>query len=290
LNIVVASGKGGVGKSMIASSLAILFSKEKSLVAVDCDVDTQNMSIWLGIEDMKKGEKISVSETAEIDETKCIKCGKCISVCRYDAIKEFEGVMKVNHFLCEGCGTCEIVCPASAIKTIPVDNAFEIEGKAKQGFEILGAQLFPGRTGSGKIVSMLREKARQKNKEITILDSPAGIGCPVTASITNTQFSVLVTEPTPSGLSDLKRVLLVVEHFKVPFGIIINKWDINEEFSKKIVDFAGKNLLGKISYDKKIIESLINMKPIIESNGKTTGEIKKIFFKIKERIGGEINE
>jgi MinD superfamily P-loop ATPase len=285
MNIVVASGKGGVGKSMISSSLAILYSKEKSVVAVDCDVDTQNLDIWLGIKETEKGNNISVSETAEIDNSKCIHCGKCITNCRYAAIEKKDGELKVNEFLCEGCGTCEIVCPVRAITTHKINNAVKLKAKTNEGFEVIGAQLFPGKTGSGKIVSELRNEAEKLGKELMILDAPAGIGCPVTASITNTDFVVLVTEPTPSGLSDLKRILLVVEHFGIPFGIIINQWDINKDFSKKIEDFAGNKFLGKISYNKEIVDSLIRMEPIINKECVTSKEIKEIFEKIKKQTG-----
>ncbi len=282
MNIVVASGKGGVGKSMLASSLAILFSKEKSLVAVDCDVDAQNLGIWLGIKKMKEGKTISVTETAKIDKEKCIECGKCAEVCRYSAVEKESSGLKINRFLCEGCGTCSIVCPVNAIQMHKVENAVSQKAKTRFGFTVIGAQLFPGNTGSGKIVAELRQEAEKLGTEMILLDSPAGIGCPVTAAITNTQYALLVTEPTPSGLSDLQRVLLVVNHFKIPFGVVINKWDINKEFSKKIERFAGENMLGKISYDKKVVESLVSMKPVLESSSVAAKEINIIFEEIKK--------
>ncbi|MBN1941396.1 MAG: ATP-binding protein [Candidatus Diapherotrites archaeon] len=284
MNIVVASGKGGVGKSMVASSLAILFSREKSVVAVDCDVDAQNLGLWLGVKKMSSGKTISVSESAEIIHEKCSKCGRCAGVCKSGAIEKTAGGFKVNPFLCDGCGACNLVCPENAIEMKKVENAVLQKAKTKFGFEVIGAQLFPGNAGSGKIVAEIREKAGKSKKEVTILDAPAGIGCPVTASIVNTDFAVLVTEPTPSGLSDLKRVLCVANHFKIPFGIIINQRDINKEFSRKIGKFAGKNLLGKISYDKKVVESIVELKPVLENNGKAAGEIKKIFRKIKKEL------
>ena len=285
MNIVVASGKGGVGKSMVASSLAILFSKEKSVVAVDCDVDAQNLGIWLGIKKMDEGKTISVTKTAEINPEKCRGCGKCAEVCRFAAIEKKDGRFSVNRFVCEGCGTCSYVCPHGAIEMKKVDNALAQSAKSEFGFDVLGAQLFPGSTGSGKIVAELRQEAEKKGAEVIVLDSPAGIGCPVTASITNTNYAVLVTEPTPSGLSDLKRVLEVVNHFNIPYGIIINRWDINRDFAEKIGEFAGESLIGKIPYDRKIVDALVEMRPLMETDSPAAGEMRKIFGAIKEKAG-----
>ncbi|HDM05870.1 MAG TPA: hypothetical protein ENG34_01155, partial [Candidatus Aenigmarchaeota archaeon] len=112
----------------------------------------------------------------------------------------------------------------------------------------------------------------------------AGIGCPVIASIRGSDFAVLITEPTPSGFSDLKRILEVVNHFKIPYGIVINKWNINEKLSKKMKDWADKKFLGKISYDRKVIDCIVNLKPVIESESVVKNEIEKIFQKIEELI------
>ena len=282
MKLVVLSGKGGVGKSMVASSLAILFSKEKILAAIDCDVDAPNLGLWLGIKKMKKSRELSLSENARIIKEKCIECGKCKDACRYNAIEKIGNSFEVNSFLCEGCGTCKIVCPANAIELKKVKNAFLQKANSKFGFPVVSGQLLPGSSGSGKIVAELRKEAEKEKKELLILDSAAGIGCPVTASIVNTDFAVLVTEPTQSGLSDLKRVLKVVGYFNIPFGIIINQYDINPEFGKKIENFAGKNFLGKIPHDRKVVESIVHLRPVLESNGPAAREIKKIFAKIKQ--------
>jgi MinD superfamily P-loop ATPase len=280
MKIVVASGKGGVGKSMLASSLAILFSENKKVVACDCDVDAPNMGLWLGIEDYDKSEKISTSEKAEIDQEKCIKCGKCKEICRFSAIELIDGEYRVNPFLCEGCGACRIVCPVGAITLKEVKNGELRDKNTEYGFPLVYGQLYPGEAGSGKIVEVLREKAGKFGHDIMVMDAAAGIGCPVIASLRNTDFAVLVTEPTPSGFSDLKRVLEIVNHFKIPYGIVINKWDINKAASKEIEEWAGDNMLGKISYDKKVIESIVSLKPVLFSESKTVEEIKTIFQKL----------
>jgi len=289
MKIVVASGKGGVGKSMLASSLALLFSKDKKVVACDCDVDAPNMGLWLGVESHDKSEKISTSEKAEIDQAKCTKCGKCKNICRFSAIELKEGQLKegqfeINPFLCEGCGACEIVCPVDAIKLKEVKNG-ELRFKQTQyGFPLVSGQLYPGEAGSGKIVEELRKRAEALDHDYIIMDAAAGIGCPVIASIRGTNFAVLITEPTPSGFSDLKRILEVVNHFNIPYGIVINKWDIHKKTSDEIEKWASDKMLGKISYDKKVIDSIVNLQPVLFSDSKVVGEIKKILSRLKDNF------
>ncbi len=282
MKIVVASGKGGVGKSMLASSLALLFLKDKKVVACDCDVDAPNMGLWLGVENYDKIEKISTSTKAVIDKSKCTRCGKCKEICRFSAIELKEDAYKVNPFLCEGCGACEIICPANAIELKEVKNGELREKQTKHGFPIVSGQLYPGEAGSGKIVEVLRKKAEEFKHDFMIMDAAAGIGCPVIASVRGTDFAVLVTEPTPSGFSDLKRILEIVNHFNVPYGVVINKWDIHKKTSEEIEKWAGKKLLGKISYDKKVIDSIVDLQPVLFSDSKAVGEIKEIFSKLKD--------
>lgn len=280
VKIVVASGKGGVGKSMLASSLAILFSKDNKVVACDCDVDAPNMGLWLGVEDYDKSKKISTSEKAEIDQSKCTRCEKCKEICRFSAVELKKDVFNVNPFLCEGCGACEIVCPAGAINLKEVKNGELREKQTKYGFPVVSGQLYPGEAGSGKIVEVLRKKAEGFDHDYMIMDAAAGIGCPVIASLRGTDFAVLVTEPTPSGFSDLKRILEIVNHFNVPYGIVINKWDINKKASDEIEKWAGDKILGKVSYDKKVIDSIVNLQPVLFSESKTVGEIREIYQRL----------
>ncbi len=117
-----------------------------------------------------------------------------------------------------------------------------------------------------------------------ILDSPAGTGCPVIAALKDANFAVLVTEPTPSGRSDLQRVLRVVEHFQIPFGVVINKWDINPSLTLRINNEFKDQTLGKISYDKKIFQAIANLQPILATNLPVKNEIKEIYAKLKNRL------
>jgi len=198
-------------------------------------------------------------------------------------------IKKINQFLCEGCGACQLVCPTKAIDLVKIKNGKIASIDSKYGFKVVSGQLKIGATGSGKVVSLIKQKAfeegKKQNTDIMLLDSAAGVGCPVIASVQGSDYVIAVTEPTPSGLNDLKRALKTVEQFKIPYGIIINKYDINEEFSKKIEEFAiGYNIpiLGKLPFNKEFVEALINLEPIVEYNPKYKEIFKEILKKIPQ--------
>jgi len=279
--IVVGSGKGGVGKSMLASSLAMLFAKKHKIIAVDCDVDAPNLHLWLGQrENWNKIEKISTNEEPVIDKTKCNLCGKCVDICAFNALSINRQQLSINHFFCEGCAACEVVCPQKAIKMKPIINAEIRVKKDIYGFPLISAQLYPGQTGSGKIVDEIKSRAEKFDYELMILDSPAGTGCPVISAVKDTNYAILITEPTPSGFSDLKRILTVIDYFKVPFGVVINKWDIYPELSRKIEKEFKNKMLGKITYDKRIFQAIASLTPVMETDLSVKEEIKRIFARL----------
>lgn len=278
MKIVIASGKGGVGKSMLASSLAILFSKTKKVVVCDCDVDAPNLGLWLGVKNYEKTEKISTSEKARIvNQRACDE--KILEICRFRAIEKKNGEYFINPFLCESCGVCKIFYP-KAIEIEPVENAEVRIAKTKFGFPLISAQLYPGESGSGKIVQTIRKKAEEFEHELMILDAAAGIGCPVIASLVNCDHAILITEPTPSGFSDLTRILEIVKHFRLPYSIVINKWDVNPKLSAEIEKWASEKFLGKISYDRKVIDCIVNLRPVVNEKTKAKEEIEEIFKKL----------
>jgi len=285
LKVVVSSGKGGVGKSMLTSTLAMLFAKKERIIAVDCDADAPNLAIWLG--GVKKWDKIlpvTTSAYPEIDYQKCTGCGLCAKKCRFSAIKMVNGKPRVNPFLCEGCGACQVICPQKAIKLKPVQNGEIKIKKTKYGFPLVSGQLFPGKTGSGKVVTEIKKEAEKFEYNLMIIDSAPGTGCPVIASLQGASFAVLITEPTLSGFSDLKRVLKVVCHFNIPWGLVINKWDINPQLSDKMEKWAKNKFIGKISYDKGIFNAIANFTPVLKTNLKAKEEIEKIFQRLKKML------
>jgi len=283
-NIVILSGKGGVGKSMLASSLSMLFSLEKKVVSLDCDVDTPNLAIWLN---ESKGKIISTTKSLkpEINRKKCDGCGLCAENCQFSALIMEKKYPKLNPFLCEGCGACKVVCPKGAISLKPVPNGEIKLITTKYGFPLIYGRLFPGESGSGKIVSKIKEKAEKfiKEGDIVIIDSAPGTGCPVIASVRGSDYAILVVEPTISGVSDMKKALKVVDYFNVPFGVVINKWDINKRITKSIEKQFKNKILGKISYNKEIFKAISRLIPIMESSLETKKEIKDIYLNLLKR-------
>ena len=290
--ITVVSGKGGVGKSSISASLGILLSKKYQIVLADCDVDAPNLGLVFGLEkkDFLEWEDISTNEKAVFDLKKCISCKKCFNACYFKAIDWGDNKKpKLKEFGCEGCGACEIVCEQGAITLEKINNAKIGYAKTKYNFKLASSQLNIGESGSGKLVNKVKEKARiiSADADIMLVDSAAGIGCPVIASVSGSDYVILVVEPTPASLFDMKRALKIINHFNINKGIIINKFDINKEYSKTIKDFANTEnikIIGKLPFDKNFAKALVKMKPVIEIDV----NIKKIFNSIVDNIVKEI--
>ncbi|WP_186430729.1 ATP-binding protein [Clostridium sp. BSD9I1] len=258
MELVVLSGKGGTGKTTIATALSEL---AKDVVRVDCDVDAPNLYLFYKGKDIEKGE-FAGGKKAIIDESLCIKCGKCENVCRFHAIENF----KINSFACEGCGACVLVCAQNAIELKDEKTADTFITELDKGI-ISRAEMEIGSDGSGKLITNLRKNGKKfnDNDKLTIIDGSPGIGCPVIASITGSDAVLVITEPTKSGLEDLMRVVTLCEHFGVFTMVCINKYDINEEVATEIENFVkdkGLKLVGKIPYDDTVMKSINELKPI----------------------------
>jgi MinD superfamily P-loop ATPase len=292
MRLTVVSGKGGVGKSMVASSLAILFSEKQKVVAVDCDVDAPNLALWLGIDTTSEAkalhtDKISTVQKPIIDHDKCTQCGKCVQDCSFRALRQnSSNKVELIQYKCEGCGLCEIVCPVDAIKLKSVDNCTLSHYETSNGFPVIQGQIEPGEAESGEAVTEVRKYAGGLSKEETLFiqDAAAGIGCPVIASIVGSDYVIAVAEPSKSSFSDLKRVLKVVDKFKIPFGIVINKYDLNKQISDEIKAFANKRYLGSIKYRDEIIKSIVKLKPVIDTCPETKIEIQDIYNSILKQF------
>lgn len=258
--ISVLSGKGGTGKTTVVAALSEL---TKNVIKVDCDVDAPNLYLFYKGMDVEK-KNFYGGKKAKINKSLCIECEICEEVCKFGAIKNWT----IDPFSCEGCGACTLVCPQNAIKLVDEKTADTFITKTDKGI-ISRAMMGIGSDGSGKLVTELRKNAKRftENNSIVILDGSPGIGCSVIASITDTDIALIVTEPTRSGLDDLKRILELAEHFETQVMICVNKYDINPDMTSQIENFAReKNLfvVGKIPFDKLVMNSVNTLKPITE--------------------------
>ena len=252
----------------------------KNKVMVDCDVDAADLHLLLHPV-IKERHAFRSGQSAVIDNLLCKKCGKCASVCRFAAIK---ADYTVEHFSCEGCGLCRRVCPQGAIHMEENVAGEWFVSEIKHG-PFVHAKLGIAQENSGKLVAKIRqvakELAEQQALDYVIIDGPPGIGCPVIASLSGVDCALIVTEPTLSGLHDAKRVVEVAKHFNIPAKLVINKYDLNLTMTGMIEDFCregGITVIGKIPFDKTVVQALVAGKTIVEYAGcAASDEVRKIW-------------
>jgi MinD superfamily P-loop ATPase len=289
--LVVISGKGGTGKTSLTASFAAL---AKSSIIADCDVDAADLHLILSPRIKERGS-FSGGVEVEIDQDKCTRCGECKKACRFFAIKEYEenGKKKyeVDELACEGCGVCELVCKDNAIKSKKAVNGEWFISDTRFG-PMSHAKLGIAEENSGRLVTLVRDKAvllaPKNSKSDAIMDGAPGTGCPVISSISGAHYALAVTEPTVSGVHDLERVLQVIKHFGVKSGVIVNKYDLNEELTQKIKEIAEEyhsDFLGTIPYGKEVTEAQMRKLSVIEyNNSPLTESIKEIWRKVEEKF------
>ena len=271
--LVVISGKGGTGKTSIVASFAALAQRA---VLADCDVDAADLHLVLEPR-VEKTESFSGGSRARVKSGHCIACGMCEEYCRYDAIY-YDGpgngrvpkTFRVDPIGCEGCGVCAYFCPEEAIEFAPVVNGQWFLSETRCG-PMVHARLGIAEENSGKLVSLVRAEAKKlaeaRNLDLILVDGSPGIGCPVIASITGTDLVLVVTEPTLSGLHDLRRVADLTAHFGIETLVCINKWDLNGDLASEIEAQAaqrGLKVAGRVRYDRAVTEAQIKMLSVVE--------------------------
>ena len=261
--IVIISGKGGTGKTVLTASFAVLAENK---VMADCDVDAADLHLLLHPA-IKERHEFRSGKTAVINKDICQECGECISVCRFGAISED---FMVDPISCEGCAICSFICPAGAVRMEENISGEWFISETQYG-PMVHARLGIAEENSGKLVTLVRQNAQriaeEKSKDYVIIDGPPGIGCPVIASLANVDLALIVTEPTLSGIHDMERIALVAQHFNVPTKVVINKYDINLQNTddiKRICAAKDIEVLAQLPFSQKVIQSIVEGMPIVK--------------------------
>lgn len=285
--IVCISGKGGTGKSSVVSALAWI--ARENLVVADCDVDAADLHLIFSpenkvIEDFYSGVK------AVIGTELCIGCGDCAAKCRFDAISKSGNVYEVAPLDCEGCGYCFHICSAKAISLQEQRVGQFYVSDTRYGCSLVHARLGIGADNSGKLVAKVKNEAkalaRRESKDYILIDGSPGIGCPVISSLSGADLVLMVTEPSLSAQSDLKRLWELIQKFQIPAACIINKADINPDLSSAITDWLdceGIRHLANLDYDLDFHNAITNGKNVCEENNeKWQSRFQQIWDELKE--------
>lgn len=297
-SVGIISGKGGVGKTSLTASIASLVTNDNDINAIilDCDVDAPNLALILPTESNEKiitFDRFTTLKAKFLDE-KCIQCRKCIDdhFCEFNSIKwdDMNSLPLINYLACEGCGACKILCPEHAFEINAVKSGEIIYYNTNIGLPLVYGKTRLGSTTSGKLVSDVKEYAKGTNNfetcNLILIDGPPGIGCPVIATVSGLDYIITITEPTPSGLHDLMRAIEVVQQFNIPFGIVINKFDLKSPFQddfKQFIDETGYDILGRIPFDLEIPKAMSYAKAVVDHapDSKASRAIKDIYKNMK---------
>jgi MinD superfamily P-loop ATPase len=272
--VVVISGKGGTGKTTVAAALAPPAAQELNLVLTDADVDASNLELLLSPREVER-HTFTSAQVGVIDPDRCSTCGACREACRYDAVRSDPvpgrgEVFRIDTMACEGCAACSWSCPCGAIQMVPEPSGLWFLSDTRFG-PLYHAHLYAGRENSGKLVSMIKRKARDRatalGDALLLVDGPPGIGCPAISALSGADLALVVTEPTVSGEHDLERIVGLAGHFGIPPAVVVNKADLNPERTGAIVRYCrerGIAMLGQVPYDPSATRSMIRGAPLTE--------------------------
>ena len=286
--LVIISGKGGTGKTSVTASFAVL--AERPVIA-DCDVDAADLHLILA-PGFRERHEFRAGHEAIIRPEKCIACGACLRLCRFDAVRTDTGrngecTFAIDPVACEGCGVCVRFCPEQAID-FPERICGEWLVSDTRCGPMVHARLGVAAENSGKLVSIVRQEARriaeQNGHPLVIVDGPPGIGCPVIASVTGASLVLAVTEPTVSGEHDLERVLSLTRHFRIPTTVCVNKWDLNPQMTERIeakAREAGARIAGRIRYDRAVTLAQMQEKAVVEMDAPCVEDICAIWNRLE---------
>jgi MinD superfamily P-loop ATPase len=275
--ISIASGKGGTGKTTIATNLAL--SLDFGVQLLDCDVEEPNAHLF--IQPTIEETKTITTPVPEVDEEKCSLCGKCGEICQFKAIVVIGKTVLPFHELCHSCGGCMEVCPEKAI-TETGRELGELEKGHRNGLEFIHGKL---RVGEAMAPPLIREvRSHTRPDVLTIIDAPPGTSCPVIASMNGADFVLLVTEPTPFGLHDLKLAVGAVRILGIPCGLVINRSDIGDDKVKIYAEAEKLPVLMEIPFDRQIAEAYSRGEMLVEVMPEWKDNFKSLYRRIEELV------
>lgn len=278
--ITVASGKGGTGKTTVATNLAVAVETDVQLL--DCDVEEPNAHLFLNPEIT---ETITVTTPVpEIDRDKCTMCGECESICEFKAIVVLEDTVLTFPEMCHGCGGCTAVCPAAAVTEIGREVGV-IETGHRKGVAFGHGRLRIGEAMSPPLIKKVRTLALPGR--FTIIDAPPGTSCPVIAAMKGTDFVLLVTEPTPFGLHDLKLAVGAVKLLGIPHGLVINRADLGDRLVHAYAEKENIPILMEIPFDRRVAEAYSDGHLIVETGSEWQEAFRQLYRSIITASGKE---
>ena len=275
--ITVASGKGGTGKTTVATNLAVAVGEGVTLL--DCDVEEPNAHIF--VKPANVTAQPVTTMVPEVDTSLCVTCGACSDLCRFSAITLVGDELYTFPRMCHSCGGCVMVCPTGALSE-GSRQLGEVEIGTCEGFELISGRLQVGEAMSPPLIERVKELA--KDRELVVVDAPPGTSCPVIAAMNGTDFVVLVTEPTPFGLNDLKLAVEATRAVGLPFGIVINRADAGDDRVERYAEEEGIEILLSIPYSRKVAEFYARGRLLVEAMPEMEEAFSTMAERIKERV------
>ncbi len=288
LCIAVASGKGGTGKTTIATSLALSLAgrgdgAQPAPLLLDCDAEAPNAHVFLAPR-LTRREEVSVP-IPRVLEARCTGCGRCSEVCQFHAIAVLGSKVLVFPQLCHGCGSCTRQCPEQALEEVPSPIGYLESGEAQAGVAFAHGVLTVGEPMAGPIIRRLKRWIPPRPEQTIILDCPPGTSCPMVEAVRGAHFLLLVTEPTPFGLHDLRLAAEVARELDIPAGVIINR-DQSSDYVRvdKFCLSQGLPILLRIPFDRTIAEGLARGEPLTSIRPEYCEHLREVFASINQGI------